>query len=172
MQYFKTGNKTALIIATTVMILAVIALIISVSVTFAPKSLDNILSTENIDYIKVELCPPDLLMTGEVEKVEKTLSQEESEAFIQAVKEGKYTARGQSVKADTTMHTYIYYKNGDVIELCKYRMILSDKDGNTKELVEFRDLDFDFSKAYGEDVMARYEEIINKQIEEMQNMPE
>ena len=159
-------KKKKAIISISVVTAIVLVLIISLCIAFAPRKLENVLSTDNIDYIKVVMSPPDLLLTEEVERVEKVLTEEETKAFVQEVKESKYTRRINAIRMTEINHVYIYYKNGDVLTFDRLKMTLEDKDGKNKNSIMFKTIDFDFDKAFVKDVMDKYNEIVEKHLKE------
>lgn len=160
------NKKKKAIIAISVVTAIVLVLIISLCIASAPRKLENVLSTDNIDYIKVVMSPPDLLLTEEVERVEKVLTEEETKAFVQEVKESKYTRRINAIRMTEINHVYIYYKNGDVLTFDRLKMTLEDKDGKNKNSIMFKTIDFDFDKAFVKDVMDKYNEIVQKHLKE------
>lgn len=162
------SNKKRNIIALISLLVVIVVAVIAVSIAAAPRKLDRAISTENIDYIKVVMSSPDLLLTEEVEKVEKVLTQEETKAFLQEVKESKYTIRRQACKCAEVNNVYIYYKNGNVLKFNSVDMYLYDKDGNTKKKVMFNSIDFDFDKAFVKDVKDKMQEIIEKHLKEVE----
>lgn len=160
------SNRRRNFIAIISLLVVIVVAAVAVGIASAPRKLENVLSTDNIDYIKVVMSPPDLLLTEEVERVEKVLTEEETKAFVQEVKESKYTRRINAIRMTEINHVYIYYKNGDVLTFDRLKMTLEDKDGKNKNSIMFKTIDFDFDKAFVKDVMDKYNEIVQKHLKE------
>lgn len=157
-------QKKKIALACVALVIAV-ATLITVICLVAPRKMSSAVSSKNIDYVKVTLKTPKL-QTMEYDPVERILSDDEEKAFIEELNSAKYTRSYQTIKKTNELSIYVYYTDGSyaVFNSCR-----TSKDGKS---IEFANTDFNFKKFIGEELQARYDEIIQKYNEEIANIAE
>lgn len=136
-----------------------LATLITVICLVAPRKMSSAVSVEDIDYVKVAF--DELSLPDKYETVEKILSEEEQKAFVEELKNSKYTKSYQSLTRMSDFNIYVYYTDGSYIVFNSCRL----KDGDDD--IEFASTTFDFNKFASEDMRARYEEILKQYDEDM-----
>lgn len=134
------SKKKKTIIVISVVTAIVLVLIISLCIAFAPRKIENILLLENIEKITVNY----YTFEGE-ESIEnfKELNAEEKDYTINILKNTKYKPIYDEIRYESRI-IQIHYANGDIAQVQRYRMSITDKDGKTK-MYKTIDLDFDYN---------------------------